>query len=270
MIITEFKFVSFLPVHLKAFVFFSFFFTMKCHTDRCAFSDQYCWCFKSSSSGSVSAHYNTSLFLSFHYLHHSSADSKSDSRWRCGRHVSTILCVHPRRCQPANCSGHGDCVDGRCRCQDGWQGAACDALVCQPPACGPHGVCTAGECGGGAQLQQVVENQNTSIYTPLWSRCVSALPHVLLCVSSVMQVDASVMLDGEERTAAKVIRTHTHTHTHTRHTSMILWSADCRSSSRWAQLWWILTGAVFNSKGTEMCNSFVNKPVNSLSLWRPS
>ncbi|XP_036930218.1 N-acetylglucosamine-1-phosphodiester alpha-N-acetylglucosaminidase-like [Acanthopagrus latus] len=71
---------------------------------------------------------------------------KSDSRWRCGRHVSTILCVHPRRCQPANCSGHGDCVDGRCRCQDGWQGAACDALVCQPPACGPHGVCTAGGC----------------------------------------------------------------------------------------------------------------------------
>ncbi|XP_042278657.1 N-acetylglucosamine-1-phosphodiester alpha-N-acetylglucosaminidase-like isoform X4 [Thunnus maccoyii] len=69
-----------------------------------------------------------------------------DSRWRCARRVSTILCVHRRRCQPENCSGNGDCVDGRCRCQEGWQGAACDSLVCQPPACGPHGVCTANGC----------------------------------------------------------------------------------------------------------------------------
>ncbi|XP_044215489.1 N-acetylglucosamine-1-phosphodiester alpha-N-acetylglucosaminidase-like isoform X6 [Thunnus albacares] len=71
---------------------------------------------------------------------------KPDSRWRCARRVSTILCIHRRRCQPENCSGNGDCVDGRCRCQEGWQGAACDSLVCQPPACGPHGVCTANGC----------------------------------------------------------------------------------------------------------------------------
>ncbi|KAJ4919276.1 hypothetical protein JOQ06_026282 [Pogonophryne albipinna] len=32
---------------------------------------------------------------------------KPDSRWRCARHVSTVLCVHRRRCQPADCSGHG-------------------------------------------------------------------------------------------------------------------------------------------------------------------
>ncbi|XP_062278021.1 N-acetylglucosamine-1-phosphodiester alpha-N-acetylglucosaminidase [Scomber scombrus] len=70
----------------------------------------------------------------------------SDSRWRCARRISTILCVHPRRCQPADCSGHGDCVDGRCRCRDGWHGDACDALVCQPPACGSHGVCTPNGC----------------------------------------------------------------------------------------------------------------------------
>ncbi|XP_078480605.1 LOW QUALITY PROTEIN: N-acetylglucosamine-1-phosphodiester alpha-N-acetylglucosaminidase-like, partial [Lampetra planeri] len=71
---------------------------------------------------------------------------ESDSRWRCARRVSTILCVHQRRCQPANCNGHGDCVDGRCRCQKGWQGADCDSLVCEPPACGTHGVCTANGC----------------------------------------------------------------------------------------------------------------------------
>ncbi|XP_024917381.1 N-acetylglucosamine-1-phosphodiester alpha-N-acetylglucosaminidase isoform X2 [Cynoglossus semilaevis] len=70
----------------------------------------------------------------------------SDGRWRCGRRVSTILCVHPRRCQPPDCSGHGDCVDGRCQCQRGWEGVACDALTCQPSECGAHGVCTADGC----------------------------------------------------------------------------------------------------------------------------
>ncbi|XP_078108154.1 N-acetylglucosamine-1-phosphodiester alpha-N-acetylglucosaminidase isoform X2 [Sander vitreus] len=69
-----------------------------------------------------------------------------DNRWRCARPVSTVLCVHQRRCQPENCNGHGDCVDGRCRCHQGWEGKECDSLVCQPPACGPHGVCTAGGC----------------------------------------------------------------------------------------------------------------------------
>ncbi|XP_029307714.1 N-acetylglucosamine-1-phosphodiester alpha-N-acetylglucosaminidase-like isoform X2 [Cottoperca gobio] len=71
---------------------------------------------------------------------------ESDSRWRCARPVSTVLCVHQRRCRPADCSGHGDCVAGRCRCQEDWQGAACDSLVCSPAACGPHGVCTTNGC----------------------------------------------------------------------------------------------------------------------------
>ncbi|KAM4601191.1 N-acetylglucosamine-1-phosphodiester alpha-N-acetylglucosaminidase isoform 1-T1 [Polymixia lowei] len=67
-----------------------------------------------------------------------------DGRWRCARHVSTVLCVHLRRCQD-DCSGHGHCVDGRCRCQEGWRGTACDALVCQPQAC-VRGVCTPDGC----------------------------------------------------------------------------------------------------------------------------
>lgn len=71
---------------------------------------------------------------------------KADNRWRCGRKVSTILCIHQRRCQPSNCSGNGDCVDGHCQCRQGWQGAGCDSLVCQPPACGPHGFCTVDGC----------------------------------------------------------------------------------------------------------------------------
>ncbi|KAK2845161.1 hypothetical protein Q5P01_011820 [Channa striata] len=74
------------------------------------------------------------------------SDHCEDSKWRCSRAVSTILCVHQRRCQPPDCSGNGECVDGHCRCQRGWQGAGCESLVCQPPACGPHGVCTASGC----------------------------------------------------------------------------------------------------------------------------
>ncbi|XP_037532714.1 N-acetylglucosamine-1-phosphodiester alpha-N-acetylglucosaminidase [Nematolebias whitei] len=71
---------------------------------------------------------------------------KSDSKWRCSREVSTVLCVHKRRCQPSNCSGHGQCVNGKCLCQKGWRGVACDSLFCQPPACGSHGVCSEDGC----------------------------------------------------------------------------------------------------------------------------
>lgn len=70
---------------------------------------------------------------------------EDDGRWRCARRISTILCVRPPACRPENCSGHGDCVDGRCRCLDGWTGPACDSLHCQWD-CGSHGVCTAGGC----------------------------------------------------------------------------------------------------------------------------
>lgn len=71
---------------------------------------------------------------------------KSDNRWRCARPISTILCVHQRRCQPANCSGHGKCVDGRCLCDAGWEGRGCGSLVCQSEECEPHGVCTPAGC----------------------------------------------------------------------------------------------------------------------------
>ncbi|XP_074540062.1 N-acetylglucosamine-1-phosphodiester alpha-N-acetylglucosaminidase-like [Halichoeres trimaculatus] len=71
---------------------------------------------------------------------------KPDNRWRCARPISTVLCIHQRRCQPKNCSGHGKCVDGRCLCEDGWEGRGCDSLVCQSEECEPHGFCTPAGC----------------------------------------------------------------------------------------------------------------------------
>ncbi|KAF0032012.1 hypothetical protein F2P81_016567 [Scophthalmus maximus] len=92
-----------------------------------------------------------------------------DGRWRCARRVSTVLCVHRRRCRPPDCSGHGECVDGSCRCGRGWQGAACDTLVCRPPACGPHGVCTAGFYGDGCN--QTCGCANDGSCDPVRGRC---------------------------------------------------------------------------------------------------
>ncbi|XP_078689990.1 N-acetylglucosamine-1-phosphodiester alpha-N-acetylglucosaminidase-like [Branchiostoma floridae x Branchiostoma belcheri] len=64
--------------------------------------------------------------------------------WRCARAVSTALCVHSLDCEPANCSGHGKCVNGECQCQGRWSGSGCEELDCGD--CGVHGTCTEGGC----------------------------------------------------------------------------------------------------------------------------
>ncbi|XP_066538637.1 N-acetylglucosamine-1-phosphodiester alpha-N-acetylglucosaminidase [Hoplias malabaricus] len=74
------------------------------------------------------------------------SDHCADPKWRCARHVSTVLCVHKRLCPSEDCSQHGTCVDGQCVCQPGWTGPNCANLTCQPPACGDHGVCTPDGC----------------------------------------------------------------------------------------------------------------------------
>ncbi|KFZ50845.1 N-acetylglucosamine-1-phosphodiester alpha-N-acetylglucosaminidase, partial [Antrostomus carolinensis] len=70
-----------------------------------------------------------------------------NNMWRCPRSISTIMCIHEPACQPADCSGHGDCVEGECRCAgDFWRGPACDTLDCGPSNCSLHGVCTDSGC----------------------------------------------------------------------------------------------------------------------------
>ncbi|XP_037239254.1 N-acetylglucosamine-1-phosphodiester alpha-N-acetylglucosaminidase isoform X1 [Falco rusticolus] len=70
-----------------------------------------------------------------------------DNMWRCPRSISTIMCIHEPACEPADCSGHGDCVEGECHCTgDFWRGPACDILDCGPSNCSLHGTCTDSGC----------------------------------------------------------------------------------------------------------------------------
>ncbi|XP_060073735.1 N-acetylglucosamine-1-phosphodiester alpha-N-acetylglucosaminidase-like [Ylistrum balloti] len=68
-----------------------------------------------------------------------------DSRFHCGRKVSTILCVHDVECVPTDCSGHGQCKMGRCECDAPWIGTACDTLQCINN-CSSQGSCTSDGC----------------------------------------------------------------------------------------------------------------------------
>ncbi|XP_073710432.1 teneurin-3 isoform X5 [Misgurnus anguillicaudatus] len=58
-----------------------------------------------------------------------------DVNWT-GPDCSTEMCT-------TDCSSHGVCVGGVCRCADGWSGTGCEQEVCQ---CGEHGVCRKGKC----------------------------------------------------------------------------------------------------------------------------
>ncbi|XP_021366228.1 N-acetylglucosamine-1-phosphodiester alpha-N-acetylglucosaminidase-like [Mizuhopecten yessoensis] len=70
---------------------------------------------------------------------------KDDTRFRCPRPVSTILCVHEPVCDPPGCSGHGQCIKGRCECYYPWTGQGCTTLKCYKD-CSFNGRCTPRGC----------------------------------------------------------------------------------------------------------------------------
>ncbi|KAM5180399.1 N-acetylglucosamine-1-phosphodiester alpha-N-acetylglucosaminidase [Mantella aurantiaca] len=70
----------------------------------------------------------------------------NNSMWRCPRSVSTIVCVHEPYCDPPDCGGHGECIEGSCHCTGYWTGSSCDVLLCGPSNCSGHGRCTQSGC----------------------------------------------------------------------------------------------------------------------------
>uniref|UniRef100_A0A667YPD7 N-acetylglucosamine-1-phosphodiester alpha-N-acetylglucosaminidase n=1 Tax=Myripristis murdjan TaxID=586833 RepID=A0A667YPD7_9TELE len=152
-------------------------------------------------------------------------------RWRCARPVSTVLCVHPRRCQPADCSGHGECVDGRCRCQAGWRGDACDALLCQH-TCGAHGVCTVNGCVCDAGWR----GRSCDKLCPLgfYGRsCAEECQCEDQCPCD--PITGSCTTNGLILRTGICMHVHTHTHTHT-HSHKHTPDSSCRSASPVNQL----------------------------------
>lgn len=51
-------------------------------------------------------------------------------------------------CEVADCNGKGRCdsSNGRCRCNPGWTGDACESRACPHPTCLDRGVCVNGTC----------------------------------------------------------------------------------------------------------------------------
>lgn len=59
--------------------------------------------------------------------------------------LSVSVSLSPTEICAADCGGHGVCVSGSCRCDDGWMGTGCDQRACHP-RCNEHGTCKDGKC----------------------------------------------------------------------------------------------------------------------------
>lgn len=58
---------------------------------------------------------------------------------------SFSMSLSPTEICAADCGGHGICMSGSCRCEDGWMGTGCDQRACHP-RCNEHGTCKDGKC----------------------------------------------------------------------------------------------------------------------------
>lgn len=59
--------------------------------------------------------------------------------------LSLSISLSPTEICASDCGGHGICVSGTCRCDDGWMGTGCDQRACHP-RCNEHGTCKDGKC----------------------------------------------------------------------------------------------------------------------------
>ncbi|XP_078485366.1 N-acetylglucosamine-1-phosphodiester alpha-N-acetylglucosaminidase-like, partial [Ciona intestinalis] len=69
---------------------------------------------------------------------------KGHPQWRCARAISTIVCAHSPICDQ-HCE-NGECINGRCQCNENYVGSSCNVLSCGKHNCSDHGHCTASGC----------------------------------------------------------------------------------------------------------------------------
>ncbi|GFO20738.1 N-acetylglucosamine-1-phosphodiester alpha-n-acetylglucosaminidase-like [Plakobranchus ocellatus] len=112
------------------------------------------------------------------------SDKCANSSYNCERAVTTVVCIHTPRCQPRDCSGHGSCDMGMCRCRGLWTGPACDKLKC-PADCSWHGVCTeVGKCIANVEINKQSLVPSTEDQSSMWLTAVLCLS--ILGVSSLL------------------------------------------------------------------------------------
>ena len=73
--------------------------------------------------------------------------------------------IHASDCEDPTCSGNGECSNGKCRCNLGFEGITCERPICPGNCVPPRGVCLDGKCycnenyaGPGCSMQVFDEN----------------------------------------------------------------------------------------------------------------
>lgn len=91
------------------------------------------------------------------------------------------MSLSPTEICAADCGGHGICVSGTCRCDDGWMGTGCDQRACHP-RCNEHGTCKDGkcECSPGWNGEHCTIGKMGRVWCGCWAMCGYAC--VCLCV----------------------------------------------------------------------------------------